>query len=281
MKTFFRNIYLRIKKEEDKISLTPEQVVVESRRMTLLLNELLQKLKEHVIKYGFEDPEDEIEFFRTLKPMVTGKLLYYNKLFRIETGRPIEMGNVGKKYFKSRLSKLESYYTKNISVSDFYRYYRSGRSDKDRSYFVRGQIDLHEGLRSRVFETDIRFSTYYDYEVARIIERDLLYEYLHFRIEGFRERSEMPDLRSFGKEKMLWTESKNALIELIYALHVSESIGYGKLGIRQITSLFQILFDIQLGDVHHAFHRMKYRRNESPYLDRLKSSLESYMAQNP
>lgn len=280
MRTFFRNIHLKIREEEEKISLTPDQVVGESHRMILLLNELLQKLKEHVLKNDFEQPEDEIEFFRKLKPLVIGKLLYYNKLHRIETGRPVEMGRMGRKYFKTRLSKLENDYIKNISVSDFYRYYRSGRSDKDREYFVRGQIDLHRGLRSRVFEADIRFSTYYDYEVARIIERDLLYEYLHFRIDSFSQKPEHMLLQNSGSKKIQWTESKNALIELIYALHASQSIGYGKLGIRQITALFQILFDIQLGDVHHAFHRMKYRHNESPYLDRLQSSLKSYMAQN-
>jgi len=281
MKTFFRTISLRIKEEEEKLSLTPDHVVKESRNMILYLNEVLQKLKEHVINHDFEDQEEEIEFFRVIKPMVTGRLLYYNKLYRIETGRPLELGKIGRKYFSNMLSKLESDYIDNLSGSDFYQYYRSGRMDKDLEYFVRGHIDLHRGLRSRVFEIDLRFSTYYDYEVASIFEFDLLYEYLHFRINCMVNKPGEAPFQGVEVNKFLWTESKNALIELIYALHASQSIGYGKIGIRQIASLFQVLFGIQLGDIHHAFHRMKYRHDESPYLNRLISGLKKYRAEYP
>jgi hypothetical protein len=37
-----------------------------------------------------------------------------------------------------------------------------------------------------------------------------------------------------------WTNSQNALIELIYALYASNSIAYGKIGIRKLALIFQI-----------------------------------------
>lgn len=77
---------------------------------------------------------------------------------------------------------------------------------------------------------------------------------------------------------LLWPESQNALIELIYALYVTGSIGRGRIEIRKIAIVFQELFQIPLGDIHHAFHRMKTRaKSRTWYLDRLKQELEEYM----
>lgn len=275
MKPIYRNTLQRLKEEEERITLAPERVVAESRKMVTCLHEHLEKLKDHVLKEDFENSEDEIEFFRIIKPLIFGKLLYYNKIFKIESGRPVEVGKISRKYFKSKLEKLEGYYINEVTGTDFYKYYRSESSKKDQQYFVRGNLDLLPGVRSRFFDADHRFSTYYDYEAARIIECELLYEYLHLRLSG---QCDHPG-NSLPEMKILWTESKSALIELIYALHASQSVGYGKLSIRQLVTLFQIAFNIQLGDASHAFHRMKFRTGES-YIDRLKSSLNSYKEKN-
>lgn len=161
---------------------------------------------------------------------------------------------------------------------DFYRYYRSGRKDRDETYFKRGNINFHEGLNSVVFEIDPEFSTFYDYKIARIISSELLYSYLITKINPD-EDFENGVLKSENSQKDLsWTDSKNALIELIYALYVSGAISHGKIGIRKLSLVFQILFKIPLGDVHHSFHRMKYRSgSRTIFLDYLKLSLEEYM----
>lgn len=52
---------------------------------------------------------------------------------------------------------------------------------------------------------------------------------------------------------------KNALIELIYALHANSSLSHGKIGIRKISLILEKLFQITLGDLHNSFHRMKTR----------------------
>ncbi|WP_446677061.1 RteC domain-containing protein [Sphingobacterium daejeonense] len=77
---------------------------------------------------------------------------------------------------------------------------------------------------------------------------------------------------------MLWTNTQNALIELIYALYASASVAYGKISIRKLALIFQVIFRIPLNDLHHAFHRMKTRTgSRTVFLDQLKISLEEYM----
>lgn len=273
-----RNIRLKVKEQEEKLSLTPETVIKESCVMVELINRHLKELKDYVLSKGFEDKQEEIEFFRDVKPMLFAKLLFYNKLYQIETGRPVDLDKASRKYFKNHLAILEEGYNNSISVTEFYRYYRSGRRDLDEQYFTRGHIYWKQGFDNWVFEMDVRFSTYYDHELARIIACDLLYEYLNFRLENLDYRPDQGGIKPGTSTKIPWTESKNALIELIYALHISQSVGHGKSGIRQIAALFQSVFDVQFGDIHHAFHRMKYRTGPS-YLDRLKKSLDTYISE--
>ncbi|HXJ99686.1 MAG TPA: RteC domain-containing protein [Gelidibacter sp.] len=223
------------------------------------------------------DDNEEIVFFKTIKPQILGKLIYYNKVFRIETSRPVNVGKMYFNYFSDELQELKQDYKEHSYNSEFYRYYRTGRTDYDREFFLLGKINPHIGLNSFIFEIDTQFSTYYDYKVSRIIANELLYNYLLAKITPDDSvPSFHPDTQ--GNQDFLWTESKNALIELIYALYVSKAISGGKVGIRKIARVFQILFNVQLGDVHHAFHRMKDRAgNRTAFLDQIKMAIEQYM----
>lgn len=138
-------------------------------------------------------------------------------------------------------------------------------------------INYLDGLNSYVFEIDPQFSTYYDYKVARIIANDLLYNYLLTKISP-EENAEVYLQNVDDIKELSWTDSKNALIELMYALYASGAISGGKLGIRKLTAISQVLFRISLTDVHHAFHRMKTRAgSRTLFLDQLKQALEEYM----
>src|SRR5690606_15342462 len=120
-----------------------------------------------------------------------------------------------------QIKELKQEYREHIYNSDFYRYYRSGRTDRDETYFRLGNINFHDGLNSFVFEIDPLFSTYYDNKVARIIANELLYTYILQKIND----DEMADfsVRDIS-DSILWTDTKNALIELIYALYANSSL---------------------------------------------------------
>lgn len=277
MQSTYKDALYSILKKEQEISLESVHVIDESSRMTKFLQDLLSGMKNHVLEHHFIDENEEIEFFRIIKPQILGKLIYYNKMYRIETSCPVSTGKMYYKYFSSELQQLKQEYKEHICNSDFYRYYRSGRTDRDHDFFKLGKINLNTGLNSFIFEVDTQFSTYYDYKVSRIIADELLYNYLIIKINPV-DKPSMALQNAESTKDVFWTESKNALIELIYALYASGAISNGKVGIRKISLIFQLLFRVQLGDIHHAFHRMKDRAgNRTLFLDQLKSSLEQYM----
>ena len=253
------------------------QMVDEAYQMTLFLNEMLGTIKAKVIKDNFANEQQEIEFFKNIKPQVLGKLIYYNKVFRIETSCPVSNGEIHQSYYENLLKALKSEYKESICNEDFYRYYRAGRTDRDHTYFRLGQINYHDGLKSGVFEIDLSFSTYYDNKIAYIIANELLYTYMITKINP-EINPDMIMINGDTNKDISWTNSQNALIELIYALYASNSIAYGKIGIRKLALIFQVLFQTPLNDIHHSFHRMKTRAgSRTAFLDQLKISLEEYM----
>ncbi|MBF6652950.1 tetracycline regulation of excision, RteC [Flavobacterium columnare] len=277
MKHLLHNILNELHKVEQRISLETSTSIDEAYQIRTYLKELLLNLKKQILEKGFSDNDEEIYFFRNVKPQVLGKLIYYNKVYSIETACPVDNGKMYFNYFSVHLKILKQEYAEHICNSDFYRYYRSGRTDKDEEYFKLGKINYYDSLSSYVFEIDSQFSTYYDYKVARIISNELLYNYLLTKINP----NENPDMilqKPENSKDIFWTDSKNALIELIYALYAAGVISHGKISIRKISIIFQILFRIPLSDLHHAFHRMKTRSgSRTAFLDQLKISLEEYM----
>ncbi|MBZ4036711.1 RteC domain-containing protein [Flavobacterium sp. 17A] len=271
------SIVSEIRLMEDKVSRETSGLIDEAYQMTLYLKELLHTAREYILREGFKDQTEEIEFFRDIKPQILGKLIYYNKVFRIETVCPVKDGKMYQKFFTSQLQVLKQEFKEQICGSHFYRYYRSGRTDRDQEYFMRGKINYRDGLKSYVFEIDHRFSTYYDSKAARIMANDLIYTYLISKINPEESRTSLLGDAESTKD-IFWTDSKNALIELIYALYASGVISHGKIGIRKITLVFQVIFRIPLGDIHHSFHRMKERAGtRTAFLDHLRNSLEQYM----
>jgi len=277
MEIVLNKILSQIHYQEDKLSSQMMPTADEAYQMTLFLNEMLCAIKTKVLQAGFKDEQQEIEFFRNIKPQILGKLIYYNKVFRIETTCPVNNGKIHHSYYENLLKNLKSEYKENICNEDFYRYYRAGRTDRDHTYFKLGKINYHDGLKSGVFEIDLSFSTYYDNKIAHIIANELLYTYMLSKINP----EENPDtiLQNLDANKdIAWTNSQNALIELIYALYASNSVAYGKIGIRKLALIFQVLFRTPLNDIHHSFHRMKTRAgSRTAFLDQLKISLEEYM----
>src|SRR5690348_7886024 len=65
----------------------PEEIVRAFKSMQVC-KELIERLKGQVLEFGFAGKEEEIYFFKEVKPAFQSKLLYFHKLFLLETGMP-------------------------------------------------------------------------------------------------------------------------------------------------------------------------------------------------
>lgn len=111
------------------------------------------QLKAFIADYTFRDEVEEIEFFKTVKPRICHRLIYYRKIYNIEMNRPVGSESQ-RSYLIDEIRGINRY---NEKRSDFVRYYRSGLTHLDALYYLRGNLTRHSTW-SRSITSVIRLS---------------------------------------------------------------------------------------------------------------------------
>ena len=62
--------------------------IEETEKVLLDLLNFNNKLKTELYNYQFQDQQEEINFFKSIKPFVISKLILYNNLYRIKIENP-------------------------------------------------------------------------------------------------------------------------------------------------------------------------------------------------
>lgn len=256
-----------LKQIENEVS----DILKKSESSIYSISACLKQLKEHICKNKFSCQDDEIKFFKEIKPTVYSKLIYHIKIFNIASKRPNGSDKSQKRYLMKELDKLEKYFSENL---EFYQYMRNKMTYLDDKYFVRGRLDLRLYVDTFIYDADPEFSTSHDYKVAKIIANDLLNIYLKSEL-AIMERKDYTANKSFiiSKGKYTWTDSKAALTELVYAIHAAKCINNGNIEIKEIANFLEAVFRFDLGDYYRDYLQIKNRQNPTKFIDTLKSAL--------
>lgn len=240
--------------------------------INLILKGLVD-IKVTIVSKGFDSIEDEIYFFKKVKPSILSKLIYYNSIYKIEAKKPYGYSKTMKKYLLNEMSKLKRYFDNNL---EFYRYYRTESTYLDHKYFVRGKHDIKLNLDTFYFESDFTFTTSHDYKVAKIIANDLIQVYIENKIFSLENNVTKED--DTPKQILTWTGSKRSLVELIYAVHSMGSFNNGNVDIKDIAKVAEKTFGIDLSDIYHTYLEIRNRKiNRTKYLDSLRDGLTKRM----
>lgn len=268
---FVTKLYHQFEEQLNFIHLETDDPLKEAELSIQVIVNALSQLKKQMNKYKFRTQSEEIKFFKYTKPQFVSKLIFHISIYNIHSRMPKGGEKIVRKYLHHELQNLRRYFDNNL---DFYKYYRTGSNYLDHKYFIRGKYDIRLTLDTFYFETDPSFSTSHDYKVAQIIANVLLQVYLEDAISSLERKNINMVTQDFHKVKLYWTESKIALIELIYALHSQGAIDNGKAVIKNIAAFFKHLFGIELGDYYRTFLEIRVRKTGRPkFIDSLKKSL--------
>ena len=234
----------------------------------------LLEMKEIVKADRFSDNQEEIHFFKQLKPKVYSKLLYFHKLYEIETKRP-KAKLLQRKYLNRVLKILNRYFERNFEI---YQYYLGKQEHNDTLYFLRKNRNVHIHPETIFSYIDNEFSTLHDYTFSSIIAHEELVKYIENEIIKLEDKNiaenERLNSRNLVETKLQWTASKVALIELIYALHSANSINNGNIDIKELVELSEQLFNIEMDDYSRTYIDIRMRKTGgTKFLDTLKQSL--------
>lgn len=250
-----------------------EDVLIKAEKGIKLSKRALVELRVNVVENGFKNDSIEIQFFKNIKPHIYSKLIYYVKLFNIESKRPRGSAKPQKKYLDYHINKLQNYFNDNL---EFYQYFRRGGTSLDTLYFIRGKDDIRLHPDNFHFFTDEKFSTSHDSTVATIMAYDMLIVYLKQEIDKLENKNGMETIMPTNQfsSKLFWTASKTDLIELIYAIHSSGAINSGTADIKEMAMACEHIFNIDLGNYYHTFVEIRSRKsNSTKFIDKLKESL--------
>lgn len=274
----FTNLQLvEIEIQMSKIERVEKNEIAKSTQILTFLESKLEELKSFILEYDFKTEEEEILFFKEIKPKIISKLIYYMSVYKIEMNRPKGSCLTLDTYFQVELDRLNQYFDRNIEM---YHYYRTGSTHLDKIYFLRNSdADIPVNIASFYFERDIRFSTGYDYKIAKIIANESLELYIKSQLVKLKKDSEIEYEVSTGlKTRETWTASKTDLAELIYALDTAKCINHGNIKLKALASYLEDVFNVNIGDIYRIYLEIKDRKgSRTLFLDRLKDNLTERM----
>ena len=202
-----------------------KEVIGVCREMVSYLKGKNRELKEYALAHPFAGDAKEILYFKYYKPALTGRLLYYYRVYQIESGCPACL-RVAEPYYRKAMERAE-----------------------------------------RMME---RYSTGYDILAARLISVGMLLVHLSRRMERAAQGTET---EAVPEKEHRWTNTKVAAILLVYGIHVTGSVDEGNAEIGELAALFEKHFHVDLGNVYHAFGRLRGQQNPTAFLDEMKERL--------
>ena len=236
----------------------------------------INKLRKRFLSIELLSPDQECYFFKTIKPIPAGYMIYFISLADFELNRPQTSKRRVKKYIQEKIASYQEYF---VEHRTFYKYLERRRTDRDSEYFLRsnGKVKFH--LDAVHYCIDQNFSTSHDYITAKIFAHKLLISRLRKELFKLKNTSRLNTFLT-TTSPLQWTANKVDLIELIYALHAVKSINNGQVEIKDIASIVQEAFNIELGDYYRTFIEIRSRKiHPTKFLDNLKQSLTNRILQ--
>jgi len=273
---FVTDLYRKLDDQLGKIELETADILTIAKQSYHAVESAMGQLKTFITSYTFRNAAEEIYFFKELKPKFYSKLIYFMRLFEVETNRPEGSIRTQRKYLYKRLDTIKRFSKENIT---FYKYYRSGASYMDAAYFTRDKFDILIGLDVSYFDCDQSFCTSHDLKAATLLANEELVVYLNkglLRLNcDYQPGNKVSMLEELG---LTWAETKAAFVELMYGLHDQGAFYNTKTkqraDIKDIARFFEIVCDMDLGNYYRTFQELSIRKKgRTVFLDKIKDGV--------
>lgn len=227
------------------------------------------KINDWLRYYNFPTEEEEIHYFKVLKPQLTSKIIYYKKRHEIDIKLPISQ-KAKYKYYDRQLEK------NNQAISDFKsfsRYIRNESTHRDQEYFLRknNNSDLNDQYQFAFL--DEKTTTKMEFLLATLLAKEQIIFYLESKLDEIEQQCKNTKLIS----NLKWTGSKIEIIELIYAIHHQKVINNGNADIKELANGIEKLLNIEISPyLYRTYQDIKQRKTgHTKFLNSLSENLKT------
>jgi len=172
---FSERLYADLNKDLNTLILEENDQISRLEKSILACLKYLRKLKEYCKAHDLVSQEEEIQFFKQIKPKFKCQLIFHQSLLNIEIRKPIGDSRVITDYYAHELGILHHFFESNLS---FFQYTRTHATYLDQCYFIRGQYDVHLDPDQCIIDFDPAFSTSHDHKLAQVLASSLLQDHL-------------------------------------------------------------------------------------------------------
>lgn len=269
MSQFYMPFFSQFEKEFTDLLFVKDGTINTAKRAIAFTEEKLDELNTWLKNHEFPSNEEEIYFFKCLKPKLISKLIYYKAILNVESEAPIGKKHA-RKYYEKTLNRISQNSKENKA---FYNYYRSGAIHKDEDYFVRTNLKPKINDDCFAMYYDISLCTKKHYHVAKMMANDLLVEYYENKIEEI--NNNLKSVQELTKSTLNWTGNKIDLIELVYALHQQKVFNGGNTDIKEISTYVGKMFNVEIEEnIYRSYLDIKSRKSgHTKFLNSLSESL--------
>ncbi|WPU96499.1 RteC domain-containing protein [Mucilaginibacter sabulilitoris] len=263
----------RLVQLDEDLELFDEMGIPAGQRLNGKLNSIRQAiadLKALLNQKPFSSTDEEIEFFKHVKPQFIARHLFAMDVFTIEAGKPVDTAEVVKSYFEQELKYIRKYYDQNKFM---HQYYVLDGTELDGLLFVRN-VQPPSSLIPDVQGFDPQFSTAGDYIFARFITNERIQDFLTDRLYSPQEAEALSGI-SKRRVTLKWTGEAINLAEMAYGIWLTGQVNNGNAGISEIMGWLEINFQVTIGRPFRRWQSISGRKRVShvKYIDQMKAAI--------
>lgn len=273
MEKLVQTLYEKMHSALSEIATSSDNELQQAQRSCQMLQQLLEDLKDYITAYEFKSEEEEIHFFKNVKPMFQQELIYHTELYYFELNYPIGSENEEERYIFRSLQMIRHLFERERFL---YSYHRTRRTDLDEDFFLRNTSAKPSPFLAEYSpDNDTRFSTIQSTQLAQLKAFERLRDHLNYRLSILKSPQQNPFIQ---QNNLSWTDTKAGLIELIYALQSVGALNHSKAEVKQVAGFFEQVFHIDLGNYYRTFQEIRIRKKgRTAFLDKMKEMLVKRM----
>jgi hypothetical protein len=269
---FSETIYAELEDELEQIKGSMQKSVKKLSDSIFVVTGKMNVLRKFVSDHPFETQDEEIHFFKHIKPRFYCWYVYLLEEHAVVSAEPNGPDQEVRDYYLRELSFIRRYFSQNEFL---YQYYLNEETVKDDKYFLRENL-IPLQLINGVLVIDPEFSTNEDYAFAKFKAYELLQRFIINRIKLLYQAPDSMLLAELltGKNRR-WTGDKVNLIEIAYGIYYTGQMNDGKAEIGDIVSWLENSLQIDLGRAYRKFIDIRRRKTLSytKYLDDMRESI--------
>lgn len=251
----FEKLFSILKEFEDACIETPHTECFALPLIQFRLN-IFNELSDSILKiendYAFNGPDDEILYYKLIKPKFYKYGVFYNTIFKIVSRYPVGLKKGSKKYYFDCLKDVKDTFDRQV---DMFEYYRAGYDNND-----------HVIFRKNFEERNI---------FAVLQGTQMIEDFLHNATDP---RTFEEKLKDYPKFK--WTGTKIQAVILVNVMVKGNLINNGNVTIADLMEYFQVTFNIDLKDYYKKYQDNINSDDPFKFLDFMKTIIESDIEKN-